>query len=437
MKKKIIANIVMVTIIVVIAAAGILTAGHIQGWFDSDNGESAVLTQLRGIITMERDGIAYTAEVDTVLRSGDRIATGSGASAVIRIGSDALTLGENAELTIGEPAADRFAATVKVGEFFVNAPVTLSFDGKTVAFHDTVAALRIRSGSQSISVFAGSVEEADAGQLLEWIGGERFISDLKISALNDFTMAQVRLANENKFLCFSNEELDAEMQKREEEMQAMLNATEPEETPEPTEPETEPTAPPTEEAPTEAALKPTEPAEKETRPVTPPTEKPTEKPSEKPTEKPTEVPAQAPTEAPTEVPTKPKNTCTITIRCDTILSNMDNLDPAKAGFVPSSGCILSTKTVEFTEGETVFDVLKRVCSAYGIQLEYSWTPMYDSYYIEGINNLYEFDCGSESGWMYKVNGWYPNYGCSGYKLKNGDSIAWCYTCVGLGADLWA
>ena len=156
-----------------------------------------------------------------------------------------------------------------------------------------------------------------------------------------------------------------------------------------------------------------------------------------PTEAPTEAPTEEPTEAPTEAPTEPKNICTITIRCDTILSNMDNLDPAKAGYVPSSGVILSTKTVVFEDGETVFDVLKRVCSACGIQLEYSWTPMYDSYYIEGINNLYEFDCGFESGWMYKVNGWFPNYGCSSYTLKDGDSIVWYYTCNGLGADVGA
>ncbi len=140
------------------------------------------------------------------------------------------------------------------------------------------------------------------------------------------------------------------------------------------------------------------------------------------------------TAAPT---TAAKKTCTITIRCDTILNNMDNLTPGKESLVPSSGCILSKKTVEFDDGETVFDVLKRVCSNAGIQLEYAYTPAYNSYYIEGINNLYEFDCGSESGWMYKVNGWFPNYGCSSYTLKNGDAIVWCYTCNGLGADVGA
>ena len=127
--------------------------------------------------------------------------------------------------------------------------------------------------------------------------------------------------------------------------------------------------------------------------------------------------------------------CTIKIVCDTILDNMSDLEPGKEGYVPSSGTILGTTSVTFYEGETVFEVLKRVCDSAGIQLEYAWTPMYDSYYIEGINHLYEFDCGSGSGWMYKVNGWFPNYGCSSYYLEDGDTIVWCYTCNGLGADV--
>lgn len=125
----------------------------------------------------------------------------------------------------------------------------------------------------------------------------------------------------------------------------------------------------------------------------------------------------------------------ITIRCDTILDNMDNLNPGKAEFVPADGEILPMVSVYFYEGETVFEVLKRVCAIAGIQLEYSWTPLYGSYYIEGIHNLYEFDCGNESGWMYKVNEWFPNYGCSGYYPEDGDVIVWCYSCNGLGADV--
>lgn len=132
-----------------------------------------------------------------------------------------------------------------------------------------------------------------------------------------------------------------------------------------------------------------------------------------------------------------KDTCTITIRCDTIFDNADKLEQSKIPYVPENGEILPVTTVEFTPGETVFDVLNRVCKTSDLQIEYSWTPMYDSYYIEGINHLYEFDCGFESGWMYKVNGWFPNYGCSAYELQGGEEIVWCYTCTGLGTDVGA
>lgn len=130
-------------------------------------------------------------------------------------------------------------------------------------------------------------------------------------------------------------------------------------------------------------------------------------------------------------------TCTITILCDSVLSNTDKLNPAKAPYVPENGIILGKTTVSFAQGETAFDVLKRVCDKGDIPLEYSWTPIYDSYYVEGINHLYEFDCGAESGWMYKVNGVYPNYGCSSYTLQGGEEIVWCYTCEGLGTDVGA
>ena len=132
-----------------------------------------------------------------------------------------------------------------------------------------------------------------------------------------------------------------------------------------------------------------------------------------------------------------ENTCTITIRCDTVLHNQNLLEEAKVPYVPADGVILPEITVEFTPGESVFEVLQRVCEAADIPLEYSWTPLYDSYYLEGICHLYEFDCGAESGWMYQVGGTFPNYGCSSYEVKPGDRIEWLYSCIGLGADLGA
>ena len=131
----------------------------------------------------------------------------------------------------------------------------------------------------------------------------------------------------------------------------------------------------------------------------------------------------------------PENVCTITIRCDTVLKHLPQLDEGKVPYVPADGVILPKTEVEFTPGESVFDVLRRVCEAAEVSMEYSWAPLYDAYYLEGINHLYELDCGTESGWMYRVNGSFPNYGCSDFKLQPGDEIQWLYTCVGTGADL--
>lgn len=129
-----------------------------------------------------------------------------------------------------------------------------------------------------------------------------------------------------------------------------------------------------------------------------------------------------------------KNQCTIAIDCKTILNNTEKLNTAKKSFVPSDGVILATTTVTFNEGDTVFDVLKKVTREKGIQMEFEESPMYGSVYVEGIANLYEFDCGDLSGWEYCVNDWYPNYGCSNYVLENGDVILWRFTC-NLGKDL--
>ena len=135
-----------------------------------------------------------------------------------------------------------------------------------------------------------------------------------------------------------------------------------------------------------------------------------------------------------QVDKKKSYTCTFSIECSTILNNLADLDPDKRELVPSNGVILAPTKVTFYEGESVFDVLQRVCKEKGIHMESSWTPIYNSAYIEGIHNLYEFDCGELSGWMYRVNGWYPNYGCSRYQLADGEVVEWRYTCD-LGNDV--
>jgi hypothetical protein len=127
-------------------------------------------------------------------------------------------------------------------------------------------------------------------------------------------------------------------------------------------------------------------------------------------------------------------TCVISIECLTILDHLQELEPGKETLVPEDGVILAPCEVAFDEGETVFDVLQRVCREKKIHMESSQTPGDGGAYIEGINNLYEFDCGSGSGWMYSVNDWYPNFSSSSYQLEQGDVVQWRYTCD-LGNDI--
>ncbi len=131
--------------------------------------------------------------------------------------------------------------------------------------------------------------------------------------------------------------------------------------------------------------------------------------------------------------------CTITIRCDTLLDHLDELKPAVAALVPADGCLLPETTAALEPEDSVFDVLQRIAKEQGMHLEFSVSPLYGSAYLEGLCNLYEMDAGSLSGWTYSVNGLFPSYGISEYKLADGDEVRILYTCD-LGADVgnvWA
>ena len=129
-----------------------------------------------------------------------------------------------------------------------------------------------------------------------------------------------------------------------------------------------------------------------------------------------------------------KLVCSFSVNCNTALANIDWLVPEKQPLIPPDGILYKREDAVFNEGDTVFDLLLREMTAAGIHMEFVKTPMYGNVYIEGIGNLYEFDCGELSGWMYRVNGVFPNYGCDGYRLAPGDKVEWVYTC-NLGRDV--
>ena len=134
--------------------------------------------------------------------------------------------------------------------------------------------------------------------------------------------------------------------------------------------------------------------------------------------------------------TEDSETVFLTIDCSTILDNWDKLDKKLQSekYIPKDGKILPKTEFVLREGDTVFDILDRVIRHNRIHMEAIYSNSYGSNYIQGINQIYEKSCGPLSGWMFMVNGEYPNYGCSKYILKDGDDIQWLYTCD-LGADI--
>ena len=438
MKNRKRSNLVMIAVIAVIVAAGILTVGSLQGWFDT-TGDQALLTEIRGIVHVERSGVAFPAEKDTPLRQGDRIMCDPGASALIRLDDHRwVMVGQQARVEVVTAEAADFCAKVTGGEVVAagisgekssgSDTITLQFAEKEVKIEQAVLGLSVADDQQILRVYGGTVEDVRQGQMTRWVKDQiQPAEDMKQEDLTEFTMAALRKANAQQETCFTDAMLDALVLQRHDQ---------------PGDP-TQPTA--TEPAATQPAaaesVPDTKPQDEQSDPEAEPPEQPeqsggsAQQPTQPPATQPpvTQPPATQPPQ--TEPPqTQPPLMCSISIRCDTILDNMDQLDPSKVGYVPSDGWILYAD-MEFTQGETVFDVLQRACDDYGIPMEYSYSPSYGGNYIEGINNIYEFDCGPQSGWMYQVDGWFPNYGSSGYTLSGGESITFCYTCVGLGADV--
>lgn len=152
------------------------------------------------------------------------------------------------------------------------------------------------------------------------------------------------------------------------------------------------------------------------------------------TQNPTARPATpAPTKAPTAAPTDPpKQTITVTVSID--CKTAVNAGYDLAAQVSSGGVILGATKVELDPGATVYDALKKVTGSRGIPVGKVGSG--SRIYIASINSLGEGDCGSESGWMYSVNGGYPGQGCGKQVLQSGDRVQWRYT-LNLGSDLGA
>jgi len=83
---------------------------------------------------------------------------------------------------------------------------------------------------------------------------------------------------------------------------------------------------------------------------------------------------------------------------------------------------------------TVADLSRDICRELKIPVVFDGAgPMT---YLKGINNLFEFDHGALSGWIYFVNGESQGAGCGAYIVQDGDYVEWKYT-LDLGKDIGA
>lgn len=105
---------------------------------------------------------------------------------------------------------------------------------------------------------------------------------------------------------------------------------------------------------------------------------------------------------------------------------MDDLKAGHEDFVPDDGYIIRSHSVTLKNGATAYDAVKETCDKNGVRLN-AVSSSYGTY-VAGINNIDEKDCGSQSGWIYKVNNVSPSKSCAKYKLKNGDAVTFSYVC---------
>lgn len=124
---------------------------------------------------------------------------------------------------------------------------------------------------------------------------------------------------------------------------------------------------------------------------------------------------------------KDEISCTLNVECKSILNNMDKLKDGHSEYVPANGYIIKGYKYTAKAGFTAYDALKKACEDNGIKLTAKST-MYGTY-VSGINNIDEFDCGSQSGWMYSINGNRPNVSASSQRVTDGDEITFEYVCT--------
>ena len=439
-------------------AVGVYWVGSLRGWFapppvtvETSSGQTVQIPPLsltaKSITSkalVERGGLSFALEAGETLRAEDAVTLQGKGTLTVSNETLTLTFGDKASFLVGQKDGGEAQITLNQGKlcaqtqgtaYFVvgnqsaqvtDGTVSLSVDKEAFVFDQLSGKTSFWGGDENILTVLPkqrlTVQQTEG----RWGAPEQ--KKLTLKQLSDFTLEQAKTTQR---LCFTPEQLTSEIARREAEAQQKLEEQLQKETEQQeAEAKAKADAEAAEQAKQEQEAKQKAAEEKKAEEAKRKAEEEKKKQEEERKKQEEEKKHQE-----EEDTTTSTGSCTLTIECHTLLDNLDNVKESKQKYVPASGVILKKTKVPFTEGETVYDILKRTCKKAGIQLEVSYSGGYGSYYVEGIGHLYEFDCGRESGWVYRVNGKQPNYGCSSCVVQKGDNIVWSYTCTGMGKDV--
>ena len=450
----------ILTALLVVAgiAVGVYWVGSLRGWFapppvtvETSSGETVQIPPLSltaksitGKALVERGGLSFALEEGETLRAEDAVTLQGKGTLTVSNETLTLTFGDKASFLVGQKDGGEAQITLNQGvlyaqtqgtAYFVvgnqsaqvtDGTVSLSVGKKNFVFDQLSGSTSFLGGDEN--VLPVSSQQRLTVKQVEGRWGAPEQKKLTLKQLSDFTLEQ---AKSTQGLCFTPEQLTGEIERREAEAQQKLEEQLRKET---EQQEAEAKAKADAEA-AEQAEKVQEAKQKAAEEKKAQEAKRKAEEEKKKQEEERKRQEEEDKKRQEEDNTTSTGSCTLTIECHTLLDNLDNVKESKKKYVPASGVILKKTKVTFTEGETVYDILKRTCKTAGVQLEVSYSGGYGSYYVEGIGHLYEFDCGRESGWVYSVNGKQPNYGCSSCVVQAGDNIVWSYTCSGMGKDV--
>ena len=117
--------------------------------------------------------------------------------------------------------------------------------------------------------------------------------------------------------------------------------------------------------------------------------------------------------------------CKITVEDNTTSGSGGNREQRITAYIkvfdPKGQTYLSRTSYIVERGITAYKLLEIT----GLDIEVTRSAY--GIYINSIEGLAEFDEGSESGWMFRVNGKFPEHSISSYKLSDGDYLEIVYT----------